>query len=195
MGETPTDAKQIIGARNSSARHRWALAWGAVLLLSAEIRADNSGSPLSVEFHPRTPDQMTAFYSARGFPGPMVELLAQQCFITVRIHNTGSDVVWLELANWRFSSAGQPLTRFHRDEWTARWQEMNIPLASQSTFHWTLLPETLDFQPDEREGGNIILPRTRDPLSVQADFATGTDKRGPVLRLKFDNLYCAENPQ
>lgn len=51
--------------------------------------------------------------------------------------------------------------------------------ARQPTFRWTLLPENLDFQPDEREGGNIMLPRTRDPL----------------LRLKFDNLYCAEDPQ
>lgn len=51
---------------------------------------------------------MTASYSARGFPAPMVKLLAQQCLITVRIHNTGSNVVWLELANWRFNSAGHP---------------------------------------------------------------------------------------
>ena len=170
------------------------LAWAIALLLSANIRADNTGPPLSAEFQPRTPDQMSAFYTARGFPRPMVELLAQQCFITVRIHNTGTEVVWLELANWRFSAGGQAISRFHRNYWDARWEEMNIPLASRSTFRWTLLPERLDFQPDEQEGGNIILPRTRDPLSVHAEFATGSDKRGPVVRLQFDNLYCAEDP-
>jgi len=164
------------------------------LLLCADIGADNTGSPLSVEFQPRTPDQMSAFYTARGFPSRMVELLRQQCFITVRIRNTSTDVVWLELANWRFSAAQQPLNRLHRDYWKTRWQQMNIPLASQSTFRWTLLPETLDFQPDEQEGGNIILPRTREPVSVQAEFATGVDKRGPRVRLRFDNLHCAEDP-
>lgn len=176
---------------------RWfrpALAWPLALLLCADIQAGNTGLPLSVEFQPRTPDQMRAFYTARGFPRPMVELLAQQCFITVRIHNTGSDVLWLQLANWRFSAGGQPVTRFHRDDWKPRWEEMNIPLASQSTFRWTLLPENLDFQPDEREGGNIILPRTRAPISLQAEFVTGSDKRGRVVRLQFDNLHCAEDP-
>lgn len=170
------------------------LVLGVALFSCAALRAEGTGTPLSVEFQPRTPDQMRAFYSARGFPRSMVELLAEQCFITVRIHNTGSDVLWLELANWRFSAAGQPVVRFHRDYWKTRWQEMNIPLASQSTFRWTLLPERLDFQPDEQEGGNIILPRTREPLSVQAEFATGEDRRGAPLRLRFDNLYCAENP-
>jgi hypothetical protein len=164
------------------------------MLLSSNSCAENTGVPLSVEFQSRTPDQMRAFYSARGFPRAMVELLAEQCFITVRIHNSGSDVVWLELANWRFSAAGEPLTRLHRDYWKARWQEMDIPLASQATFRWTLLPESLDFQPNEQEGGNIILPRTREPLSVQADFSTARDKRGPMLRLRFKTLYCAEDP-
>ena len=171
------------------------LAWSLGLLSCAVLRADNgAGPPLSVEFQPRTPDQMRAFYSARGFPRSMVELLAEQCFITVRIHNTSSEVLWLDLANWRFSAAGQPVTRFHRDYWKTRWQEMEVPLASQSTFRWTLLPERLDFQPDEQEGGNIILPRTREPLSVQAEFASGADRRGPPLRLRFDQLYCAEDP-
>jgi hypothetical protein len=170
------------------------MAWILVLLLCADIRADNAGSPVSVEFQPRTPDQMSAFYSARGFPRPMVELLAQQCFITVRIHNTGTEVAWLELANWRFSAGGRAISRFHRDHWKTRWEELGIPLSSQSTFRWTLLPERLDFQPDEQEGGNIILPRTGEPVSVEADFATGRDRRGPVLRLRFDNLYCAEDP-
>jgi len=36
---------------------------------------------------------------------------------------------------------------------------MNIPLASQSTFRWMLLPETLSFYAHEREGGNIVLKK------------------------------------
>jgi hypothetical protein len=155
--------------------------------------AEAGDSPLVIEFQPRTAEQITAFYAARGFPARMVELLSQQCFITVRIHNTGSDVVWLELANWHFSSNGVPITREHRDHWMARWQKMGIPLASQSTFRWTLLPESLDFQPKEREGGNIILPPTAGPVSLRTDFATGQDKRGPMIRLRFDQLHCGED--
>jgi len=34
------------------------------MLLCAGIQADNTGLLLSVEFQPRTPDQMSAFYDA-----------------------------------------------------------------------------------------------------------------------------------
>jgi hypothetical protein len=70
---------------------------------------------------------------------------------------------------------------------------MNIPLARQSTFRLTLLPETLDFQPDEQEGGNIILPPTRAPILLQADFVTGSDKRGHVVQLQaVDCTWCGQ---
>ena len=72
---------------------------------------------------------------------------------------------------------------------------MNMPLASISTFRWTLIPETLDFLPDEEEGGNIILPRVEGPIAVHASFTMGDDKTGPVLTIQYDNLYCAKNKQ
>ncbi len=89
----------------------------------------------------------------------MIELLSRQCFITVRISNTGKDTLWLDLSRWRFIAHGKDIARYHRKHWLQQWQEMNIPLANQSTFRWTLLPEALGYQPDEAEGGNIILPR------------------------------------
>lgn len=155
--------------------------------------ADPTHSALHVDLEPRTPEQVSAFYAARGFPRQMVEILSNQCFITVRIHNTSDEVIWLELANWRFIADGEPLTRLHRDAWKARWQAMDVPLSSQSTFRWTLLPETLDFQPGEREGGNIILPSSTGSISVRAEFATGRDGKGPVIRRSFDNVHCGQS--
>ena len=160
-----------------------------------------TGSPLTVtqdavqiRLQPRTPDQMVSFYEARGFPKAMTDILKRQCFITVRIHNTSRDILWLELANWRFSNNGKTLEREHRDNWKQRWQQMDMPLRSQSTFRWTLLPETLDYLPDEAEGGNIILPRVEGPITLDASFATGTDRQGPVVNVHVDELYCAEDP-
>ncbi len=54
---------------------------------------------VDIEFMPSTPDQMSAFHEARGFPAEMIDLLSKQCFITVRIHNTGKEIVWLDLEN------------------------------------------------------------------------------------------------
>jgi hypothetical protein len=123
----------------------------------------------------------------------MIDILSRQCFITVRIHNKSRDKIWHDLANWQFSHNGKPLKREHRNYWLDKWQSMNMPQASISTFRWTLIPETLDYLPDEEEGGNIILPRVSGPITVKASFATGDDKHGPVLSIEYDALYCAED--
>ena len=148
---------------------------------------------LQIRFTPRTPDQMASFYEARGFPGEMRELLKQQCFITVGIRNTSQKKIWLDLANWRFSVNGRELKRAHRDEWKSRWQSMNIPLSKQSTFRWTLLPESLDYLPGEYEGGNIILPFSAQPIQLEARFLTGDRKQGKPIIIKTNRLFCAKD--
>jgi hypothetical protein len=143
---------------------------------------------------PRPPQQIAAFYEARGFSKLMVEKLKQQCFITVWLHNKSSHVIWLELSQWHFSNTGGVVERRDRHYWKAVWNEMQILLAHQSTFRWTLLPEILDFQPDEREGGNIILPRNDRPIQVRATFPTRADKSGTPITVSFNNIQCAKDP-
>lgn len=154
-----------------------------------------STTELEIEFTPRTPDRMGSFYEARGFPESMLDVLKKQCYITVGITNNSDKKIWLELANWQFSSAGKVLKREHRDYWKKRWQDMNIPLNKQSTFRWTLIPETLDYLPGEHEGGNIILPFSKEPISVTATFATGENKQGKKITVSSDKLFCAEDAQ
>ncbi|MCW8875273.1 MAG: hypothetical protein OQK27_05905 [Gammaproteobacteria bacterium] len=157
-----------------------------------ELRHD---SPiLTVQLGPRTPEQIAAFYEARGFQADMIEVLRQQCYLTVFIHNKSQDILWLDLQHWEFSNADGPVARLDRHHWRQRWQAMEIPLAHQSTFRWTLLPEQLDFLPGEREGGNLILPRLDKPLRIQARFDTGADRAGPPVQLVFDRVECAVNP-
>lgn len=150
---------------------------------------------LTLELTPRSPDQMGSFYEARGFPKPMLDVLKKQCYISVRIDNISKQKIWLELSNWKFSSEGKPMKREHRNYWKKRWQTMDIPLNKQSTFRWTLLPETLDYLPGEHEGGNIILPFTDKPITLNATFATGEDKQGKKITLTTDKLFCAEDAQ
>jgi hypothetical protein len=150
---------------------------------------------VEIQFSPRSPEQLMSFYEARGFPAEMIDILKQQCFITVRVHNKSRQILWHELANWEFTHNGKPLKREHRNVWLDRWHSMNMPQASISTFRWTLIPEALDYLPDEQEGGNIILPRVRGPIQVKASFATGEDKQGPVLSIEYNQLYCADNEE
>jgi len=148
---------------------------------------------LEIKFISRTPNQMSSFYEARGFPKEMRDVLKQQCFITVGILNKSQTKIWLNLSNWQFTTNGKPLKRQHRDYWKKRWQAMHMPLNKQSTFRWTLIPETLDYLPGEHEGGNIVLPFTDKPVSLTATFATGKDKQGKKLTITTDKLFCAED--
>lgn len=154
-----------------------------------------STEDIEIQFNPRSPNQLMSFYEARGFPNEMIEILKHECFITIRIHNKSKNIIWHDLANWQFSHNGKPLKREHRNYWLDKWHSMNMPQASISTFRWTLIPETLDYLPDEAEGGNIILPRVNGPISVKARFATGDNKQGRILNIEYDKLYCADNKE
>ncbi len=148
---------------------------------------------LSIRLSPRTPQQVAAFYEARGFPPRAVHVLKQSCFVTVRIHNRSNTVVWLEPDNWRFLVRKDEIRRLDRPHWTGQWQRLGVSQANRSTFGWTLLPESRDLQPDEPVGGNITLPRTDRPFAVEARFATGADKQGKTLTVRFDDVRCAED--
>ena len=150
---------------------------------------------LEIELTPRTPNQMGSFYEARGFPKSMLNILRKQCYITVGITNNSNRKIWLDLSNWQFSSAGKTIKREHRNYWKQRWVDMNIPLNKQSTFRWTLIPETLDYLPGEHEGGNIVLPFTKDPITLKAIFHTGENKQGKKITITTDKLFCAEDAQ
>jgi len=171
------------------------------LIFSAALAAQTTAplavvnEQLTIEFAPRTPEQMASFYEARGFPEAMRDILKKQCFITVGITNTSQQKIWLNLADWKFSVNGQAIKREHREQWKQRWQTMNIPLRFQSTFRWTLIPETLDYLPGEHEGGNLILPFSKEKITLDATFATGDNKQGEPIHIHYDQLYCAEDAQ
>ena len=150
---------------------------------------------LSLWLSPRTPQQVAAFYEARGFPARALELLKQSCFVTVGIRNRSDAVVWLELDSWRFESGEGEIPRLDRSHWRRRWHELALPQADRSTFGWTLLPESRDLHPDEPVGGNITLPHTRLPFAVEARFATGANKEGPIQRMRIAGVRCARDRQ
>jgi hypothetical protein len=144
---------------------------------------------------PHTPEQITAFYEARGFPKAALKLIGNSCFVTVHIENKSQRVIWLETVNWRFTSNNQPLPRLDENAWNARWKEINLPQANRATFGWTQLPAQRDLQPGEPVGGNIVFNGDVKKFSLEAHFLTGKDKRGGMLELRFQDVDCpAEKP-
>jgi hypothetical protein len=139
------------------------------------------------------PQQMAAFYEARGFPKNAIERLRKTCFLLAHVENRGDEILWLDLQHWRFIGAGGELRRLDREYWRAVWDEIDLPQANRSTFGWTQLPEVRDLQPGEPVGGNVVLPRTGEPFTLVADFLTGKDRRHGRIEVRFQDLRCAED--
>lgn len=145
---------------------------------------------ISVRLSPRTPQQIAAFYEGRGFSKKMIDKLTPLCFITVGIHNKTNDILWHNLNNWQYSNSDGEFKAFNRAYWKQTWKKMNIPQAHQSTFRWTLLPESLDFRANEHEGGNIILPYFNKAFSLKARFKTQKNRQGKPVDITIENIQC-----
>lgn len=172
---------------------------GSLLLSSqyacaaGETRYEFDNEQLRLRLSTRTPQQMAGFYEGRGFPKDVIAETRNACFITVGIRNKSRDIIWLELDKWSFQHDGTEISRIQRKDWKQRWQNMAVPLRIQSTFRWTLLPESLDLRPDEGEGGNITIPRSDKPFTLHAVFATGKDRSGPPITITTTALGCPES--
>jgi len=145
---------------------------------------------LLMVLNPHTPEQMTAFYEARGFPKAALALIGDACFVTVSIKNKSKRIIWLETANWQLSSNKKKIQPRSKKDWDAHWDKIDLPLASRATFGWTQLPVQRDLQPDEPVGGNITLDSDIKTFDLEAHFLTGANKRGGMLDVRFQNINC-----
>lgn len=141
-----------------------------------------------------TPEQMAAFYEARGFPREAIERIRQTCFVMAHIENRGDRILWLDLDNWRFTDAGGEIHPLDEAYWEGVWDEIDMPQASRSTFGWTQLPGLRDLRPGEPVGGNVVLPRRSTPFTLEADFQTGANRRQGLVHVSFRDLQCAADP-
>lgn len=166
----------------------WSLPW-VPAVYAADTKLARDGVELFVSA--RTPEQIRAFYAARGMPSAALQELSQACFLTVGLHNRRQETLWLEPAQWRFIGAdGQPIPAISRQEWKARWTDLHVPLAAQSTFGWTQLPASRDLYPEESVGGNISIRPPQGSFTLIARFRTGSGE-GKVLELTIPKLSCA----
>jgi hypothetical protein len=166
---------------------------GACLAGDAKpARPEIDDNDFTLRLAPRTPNQIAAFYEARGFPRFAIDEVKKACFITVGLRNKSNTIVWFNLGNWRFSTTKGPLKRIRREDWKQRWNDLGLEQRFQSTFRWTLSPEQLDFRPNEREGGNITLPRTDLPITITGEIYVGKQKNR-LYQVKFENISCARD--
>jgi hypothetical protein len=139
----------------------------------------------------RTKDQLTAFYTGREFPQQAISEILKTCFITPIVRNKKLDTLWVEPDSWMFSLDDKPVERIKRDYWKQVWEKIGLSLAHQSTFGWTLMPETRGLLYDESVGGSIVIPMQTKPFTLKIRFNTGPEKNGRPRILTFQGVLCA----
>ncbi len=146
---------------------------------------------MTVVIGSRTPDQLAAFYTGRGFDQASIDAITKTCFVFGMVKNKTYDLLWLTLDDWKFFAAdGSQIKRIKRQDWTKIWQRTGLSPAHQSTFGWTQLPESRDLRQHESVGGNVIVEWQDKPFKVIANFHTDKNKSGKPLSITVENLTC-----
>ena len=141
---------------------------------------------------PRSPDNIIAFYQGRGFPQAAIDEIKKTCYVTFLMRNLGDTIIWLDLENWRYSSEDPGFRRLKRSYWKEKWLEIKMPMAFQSTFGWSLLPDVRDLHPDEGVGGSATFTFTDKPIVVEARFKLGRNMDEGEKIIRFDQVRCVE---
>lgn len=150
-------------------------------------------SGVVIHVRTRTPEQIVAFYEARGFPPAAQQVLANHCFIGVSVRNQSGRVVWLEPGTWKIvakTTGTGRVSPLSEQYWHHQWDRIALPSAQRSTFKWTRLPGMRDLRPNEPVGGNLAIPRIEGKFSLDMTFVTGANRNGSILRTQFTNLQC-----
>lgn len=132
------------------------------------VRIERDG--LKLELAPLTPDQVRAFFTARGFSSADAEhIVATGCVFRSAIGSAfsraGDPEVRAALAEWRVITAGEsarpPRTR---EDWEAVWQERGVGEEPATAFYWSLFPTEQTFAPTDYNWGFLTFglpPGTR----------------------------------
>lgn len=139
----------------------------------------------------RNADQLASFYHGREFPQNAIDEIQKTCFITPIVKNKAFDALWVEPDSWNFIMNGKTIKRIKRDYWKDIWKKIDLPLAHQATFGWTLMPETRDLRLDEGVGGSVVIPKQAKPFTLKAHFNTGFKKKGEPEVVVFKDISCS----
>ena len=173
---------------------------GLLILLSSSISLAQTpkldaehfeDKDITVIIGSRTPEQLSAFYTGRGFNQAAIDAITEKCFIFGIVDNKTYERLWLTLNDWKFFAAdGSPMKRLKKDDWARVWKETGLSQAHQSTFGWTQLPESRDLRQFEHVGGNVAVEWKDEPFTLVATFKTGVGKAGKPRTITVENLTC-----
>lgn len=154
----------------------------------ATWQAETSG--IQVRLTQISPDQVRAFYQARGFSTEAAERYAAECVFMTVVRNIGHTPIQHRLADWRYESAGQPPRAIRsKAEWEGLWKQQGVAESARIAFTWAQFPATQTFAPgDWNQGMTSYKVPHGGAFTLHFSWHAG-DKR---YSGKLDQVRCAD---
>lgn len=136
------------------------------------------------------PDQIRAFYSARGFDAAAAEVFAQACvFMTVLRNDAAAGELSFRLADWQVRQGGEARGLPSLAGWLERWQGLGVSGPARIAFRWAQFPPEQSYAPGEWNQGMLatgLPPGSRFNLSARWTAA------GQTFEGRLQDVQCSE---
>jgi len=159
----------------------------------APVRLERDG--LKLELAPLAPDQVRAFFTARGFSSADAEhVVAAGCVFRSAIGSgfakSDDPEVRAALAEWRVIPTGEPSRSLRtREDWEKVWRERGVGEEPATAFYWSLFPTDQTFAPTDYNWGFLtfgLAPGTR--FSVELRWSNA----GKSYNAQLEGLECGK---
>lgn len=136
------------------------------------------------------PDQVRAFYVARGFALADAEVFATACvFMTVLRNEDVPGELSFRLADWTLRQDGRDVPLPSLEDWMSQWAAREVPEAARLAFRWAQFPPDQTYAPGEWNQGMLatgLKPGSRFDLIVRWTVADQTHEE------RLDNVRCSD---
>lgn len=136
------------------------------------------------------PDQVRAFYVARGFDLDDADVFAEACvYMTVLRNDTAPGELDFRLSDWELEHKGETRAIPPLGDWLARWEARGVPDSARLAFRWAQFPAEQSYAPGEWNQGMLatgLPPGSRFDLIARWTIADQTYEG------RLDDVRCSD---
>ncbi len=161
--------------------------------VSEPVRIERDG--LKLELAPVAPDQVRAFFTARGFSSTDAEhIVASGCVFRSAIGSaftrSGDAEVRTAVADWRVIPTGEPARSPRtREDWEKVWNERGVGEEPATAFYWSLFPTEQTFAPTDYNWGFVTFGL---PSGTQFAVELRWSSDGKIYSAQLEGLECGK---
>jgi hypothetical protein len=136
------------------------------------------------------PDQVRAFYLARGFDREAAEAYASACVFQTVLRNEGNAPISFHLGDWRMLKGKTAFRLKTEHDWQHEWAGRKLTEPARIAFRWAQFPLQQDFEPGDWNQGMTTYPLPRGAcFDLKFKWRAGGKTREGIVK----GVCCAQD--